>query len=771
MRHQEISGLTEALFENTTLCLALLDHDFHFIRVSQSYAHAWQKQMEDFPGHSIFAFLTSNVKSIFTDVRLSKIAHRALGSPFIFPDYPERDVTCRDWTLEPIIDASGAISFFVLVLHDATNLTQAKHSQEYIKPDTAQAIRLLDATRDGLFIFEDETLLFAYVNQGAIQQTGYSREELLRMTPLDLKPNFDHMTFRSLLEPLTLGLVPIVSFETLHQHKDGHLIPVEINLQCVLLTGAPPRFIAVVRDITERKQAEALLVAERNRLRQLLDSLYGFVAVLSLDAVIEDVNEAPLTLMGLTRDKVIGKCFWDIGWTKSEELRAIQTAIRSAGKGELVRADFTTCFPNVGDRIVDTVFSPMRNMDGHVINIVAFGVDITDRKSVEERLRHTSKLEAIGKLTGGIAHDFNNLLTVINGYSETILNTTSHENPLYRPMFEVNRAGKRAAALTQQLLAFSRQQVVRPYRLQLNHVITGLVTMLQRLIGEHIHLVTALDPDLDLITADPTQIEQVIVNLVVNARDAMPAGGMLTIETTNTQSVSNGPSVRLSVWDTGIGMDDNMLSHIFEPFYTSKPPGHGTGLGLAVVYGIVTQNGGRIRVESQPNQGSTFIMKFPSTPVEDTEKSEPQAPQPAQNLHGQETILLVDDDDAVRRYLTQALSSYDYHILEAASPNEALQQANQHLRKINLLITDMVMPGMNGQQLVTQILSQNSAIKVLGISGYTDTGKPLHDQGQHPMHFLEKPFKPNDFAHMVRHILDEATHPASDDCFSHMRPS
>jgi CheY-like chemotaxis protein len=294
------------------------------------------------------------------------------------------------------------------------------------------------------------------------------------------------------------------------------------------------------------------------------------------------------------------------------------------------------------------------------------------------------------------------------------------------------------------------------------------------LIGEQIRFETSLDPNLHPINIHPAQIDQVIVNLVVNARDAMPDGGTLTLETANADSISKGPSVRLTVRDTGMGIDDTMLQHIFEPFYTTKAVGHGTGLGLAVVYGIVTQNGGRIRVQSRANQGSAFIIKFPSAAVKTVETmlAPAKVEQPAMDLASRgETILLVEDDDAVRRYLMHTLATHRYHVLEAHSPDEALQQAQRVGHEIQLLVTDMVMPGMNGQQLITRISEQNPSIKVLLISGYTDTIASPHDQAGHPVHFLEKPFKPNDFACMVRHILDEAMHPAHPDCIKSVSSS
>jgi len=362
---------------------------------------------------------------------------------------------------------------------------------------------------------------------------------------------------------------------------------------------------------------------------------------------------------------------------------------------------------------------------------------------------------------------------VIKGYNEMMLRSIAPMNPLHTSLLEVKGAAERAAALTQQLLTFSRQQVVQPQILQLNGVITGLSSMLQRLIGEQIHLVTALEPDLDSINIDPIQIEQVIINLAVNARDAMPSGGTLTIETANIDSIATGPSVRLIIRDTGVGIDDSTLPHIFEPFYTTKPVGHGTGLGLAVVYGIVTQNGGRIRVRSQVNQGSTFIIKFPSaggSPVETDVAPAKQENQPIPSTHQGETILVTEDDDAVRRYLKHTLATYNYQVLEAASPDEALQQANQFGRKIQLLVSDMVMPGMNGQELAARILDLNPSIKVLLISGYTDTMEAPHDQAGSPIHFLDKPFTPHTFTHMVRHILNEGAHPACHDCLNGAKP-
>jgi PAS domain S-box-containing protein len=394
-------------------------------------------------------------------------------------------------------------------------------------------------------------------------------------------------------------------------------------------------------------------------------------------------------------------------------------------------------------------------------------LDSSRRQQREAALRtqlwQAQKLEAIGRLAGGIAHDFNNLLMVITGYSTALLQHLKADSPLRRYPVEIQKAGDRAAALTQQLLAFSRRQVLEPRVLSLNDCVTSMGTMLRRLIGEHIRLVTALDRGLGCVKADQAQIEQVLMNLVLNARDAMPDGGTLTITTTNVElapglaqplgDVPPGPYVTLVVADTGHGMDAETQAHIFEPFFTTKEQGQGTGLGLASVYGIVTQSGGAIAVHSAPGQGTTFTIYLPRVSGQPARlaPSEPAA----EPVKGTETVLLVEDEDSVRRLLGEALKSAGYRVLEAGNGDEALAISAGHEGPIHLLLTDVVMPGMSGRALADQLIPQRPSMKVLYMSGYTNDAIAHHGVLEPGMALLQKPFTPVTLMAKIREVLNQ----------------
>jgi len=385
-----------------------------------------------------------------------------------------------------------------------------------------------------------------------------------------------------------------------------------------------------------------------------------------------------------------------------------------------------------------------------------------ERKRLEEQFRQAQKIESIGQLTGGIAHDFNNLLTVIMGYSELMLNSLPSDAPLRDHVEQIKEAGKRASLLTQQLLAFSRKQVLQPRVLDLNAVLTNLDRMLQRLIGEDINLVTVPAPGLGRVHADPGQIEQVIMNLAVNARDAMPQGGKLTIETANVElddayahehiSVKPGPYVMVAVSDTGCGMDTETKARLFEPFFTTKEPGKGTGLGLSTVYGIVKQSDGNIWVYSEPGRGTTFKIYLPV--VEGmVETVEPGAVH-TKSVRGSETILLVEDENSVRRLAHSILRANGYTVLEARQSKEALLLSGQHEGPIHLMVTDIVMPGMSGRDLAERLKPSRPNMQVLFMSGYTDKAIVHHGELDPGTAFLQKPFTPEALARKVREVLD-----------------
>lgn len=414
-------------------------------------------------------------------------------------------------------------------------------------------------------------------------------------------------------------------------------------------------------------------------------------------------------------------------------------------------------------KILESTSSTIRSQEGDVEKLVIVNRDVTERRQLEEQFRQAQKMEAVGRLSGGVAHDFNNLLGVIIGYAEFLQDRLEKDDPLRGSVDEIVKAGQRAASLTRQLLAFSRQQVLDPKVLDLNAVVTDMGKLLRRLIGEDVALTTQLDPALGRVKADQGQLEQVIMNLAVNARDAMPEGGKLTIRTANTAMdetfvrrypypVKPGPYVLLTVTDTGVGMDSDTKARAFEPFFTTKEKGKGTGLGLSTVYGVVKQSGGYIEIHSVPSAGTTFQIYLP--PVDDPVKTERGSTPHAHALHAKETILLVEDEDSLRTVTRDTLVKFGYKVLEARNGNEGLQASRAHAGPIDLLLTDIVMPGMGGRELAREVVKQRPETRVVYMSGYT--GQSVGEQGpvDPGSFFLLKPFSREKLARKVREALD-----------------
>ncbi len=390
--------------------------------------------------------------------------------------------------------------------------------------------------------------------------------------------------------------------------------------------------------------------------------------------------------------------------------------------------------------------------------------DGSGRRQLEEQLRQAQKMEAVGMLAGGIAHDFNNLITIINGYSQMVLGNLLANDENRSSVEQIMKAGERAAELTRQLLTFSRRQVARPKALDLNTVVASTAVMLRRLIGEHIELRIVEGPDLGKVHADPGQLEHVILNLAVNSRDAMPNGGTLILETQNVEmeepcagsnvKIAPGRYVMLAVTDTGTGMDEQTRSHLFEPFFTTKAQGHGTGLGLSTAYGIVKQSNGEIVIYSEPEQGTCVKIYFPAVAEAAVEDPGENIPEPV--LSGTETILLVEDEEAVRKLVRRTLEQQGYKMVVAASGTEALELAQNHPGRIQLVITDVVMPQMGGQQLAGRLKALRPDIQVLYVSGYTESAVVSNGSLAKGDTFLQKPFTPLALMRCVRGLLDKA---------------
>jgi len=453
-----------------------------------------------------------------------------------------------------------------------------------------------------------------------------------------------------------------------------------------------------------------------------------------------------------------------------DDRAAVQLALNEAVRtGGPYICDHRALLPDGTVRFMHGLGEVVKDDDGKPIRIIGTTQDVTEAERAEEalrrseeQLRQSQKMEAVGRLAGGVAHDFNNLLTVITGYSAMTLNTMTKENPVRKNVEEIQAATERASSLTGQLLAFSRKQVLQPRVINLNETVSGMEKMLRRLIGEDIELCTLFDPELSHVKADPGQLEQVVLNLAVNARDAMPRGGKLTIQTSNVcldqktrfrnRELNVGEYVMLAITDTGVGMTEDVKSHLFEPFFTTKGLGRGTGLGLATCYGIICQSDGDIRVYSEPNCGTTFKIYLPRVDAPTTNTNGNNDPDTLPE--GNESILIVEDEVAVRRLAATVLRTSGYRVQEARDGIEAyaLIQANQ---PFDLVITDVIMPKMSGKELYDQIKATAPRIKVLFMSGYTDDALAHHGVLGPELSFLEKPFSPSRLAQKVREVIDK----------------
>jgi PAS domain S-box-containing protein len=536
-------------------------------------------------------------------------------------------------------------------------------------------------------------------------------------------------------------------------------------------TGRPVRLIGAVLDITGRKQAEEALRQANDRLQVIIQS--SPLAILSLDAagIVQMWNPAAERVFGWTAEEVTGLPLPGVPEGKEEEFGDLR---RRVLQGESVTGVELVRRRKDGAAVTVNLFAaPLHEADGRITGILGLVEDVTGVKRLEQQFLQAQKMEAVGQLAGGVAHDFNNLLTVILGSTELLLEILPSDHPGREDAEETRKAALRAADLTRQLLAFSRQQVLAPRVLNLNDVVASMDRMLQRSIGDDVELRTVLAQDLGAVRADPGQLEQVIVNLAVNARDAMPRGGKLTIETANVALdeayveahtvVVPGAYVMLAVSDTGTGMDAATQARAFEPFFTTKPKGKGTGLGLATAYGIVKQSGGYVWVYSEPGRGTTFEIYLPriDAPVE---RASPD-PVITASLRGSETILLVEDQEEVRGLIRKMLEARGYPVLVAASGLEALhlareletlRLAEQHRQTIDLLVTDVVMPGMSGRDVALLLAPAFPKMKVLYLSGYTDESIVHHGVLEPGIAFLQKPFTSEALARKVRDVLDSS---------------
>jgi PAS domain S-box-containing protein len=589
---------------------------------------------------------------------------------------------------------------------------------------------------------------------------GYAPAELVGRSLPALFAEEDRASLRAFLDRCLERLGVSQSWEGWQLRKDGSRLRVRETGRAVRPGDGPPEVLLAGEDIMEREHAEAVRRASEARFRALVEHGLDLIAILDERGVHLYASPSYEMVLGYTPQEMVGTNAFD--FIHPDDVAALQSVLSPERLGQGSKP-----VPPVRVRHRDgswrTIVGTVTDMRGEpaVGGIIANGSDVTEQIQLEAQLRQAQKMDAVGRLAGGVAHDFNNLLTVISGYSDFILAASPPGDDRRADAEEIRRAADRAAQLTQQLLAFSRKQVLHPQVLDLNAVVGEASRMLRRLIGEDIRLELQLAPDAGAVRIDAGQLQQVLMNLAVNARDAMPLGGSLAIATVPVSVTREEPAlpeplepgdyVRLAVSDTGAGMTPEVQARAFEPFFTTKEMGKGTGLGLSTVYGVVTQSRGRLRVVSAPGRGTTLEIFLPR--VERPDAAAALAPRVAEK-GGVETILLVEDDAMLRRLSESALGRAGYRVLAAADAAEALRLAREHDGEIDLVVTDVVMPGMPGPELVARLEATRPDLRVLYVSGYTDHAALRKGVSERSVSFLAKPFGLEALARRVRELLD-----------------
>jgi len=592
---------------------------------------------------------------------------------------------------------------------------------------------------------------------------GYSPEELKSSTGIEqIHPDDREHVKRAAEEARKTGIGRLLEYRI--QHKDGTWRVLESTSSVVKnAEGQPEKLIIVNRDISDRKRAsEALSLSEASFRSVVENAPYGIYRANASGKFLR-VNPALQKMLGYETQEELSHAnlATDIYADAQEHRRANDLFAGSKGfdvEVEWKRKDGTPLKARCSGRLIE---SERGNNHGEA-NFEVFVEDVTEKRVLEQQLHMAVKMEAVGRLSGGIAHDFNNLLGVIIGYAQVMKRKLKSGEDLFEYAEEIEKAGQRAASLTRQLLAFSRQQVLAPAILNLNALISDMGKMIHRLIGEDIELVMKLDPAIGSVKADHGQIEQVVMNLAVNARDAMPNGGKLALETTTAtfdQAYTRqhpgskaGSQVMFSVSDTGMGMSAETLIHIFEPFFTTKELGKGTGLGLATVYGVVKQSGGYISVNSEIGHGSSFKVYLPLI-QEAIVVAEDPAPA-SDSFRGTETVMVVEDAEALRKLTVTLLEEHGYQVVSAANGSEALELAQKFSRGIDLLLTDVIMPGLGGHALAQRFEVLRPGLKVLYMSGYTDSSIGQHGVLEPGISLLHKPFTEEELVRKIREVLD-----------------
>ena len=744
MKHPLRILMVEESPDDASLIVRRLQRDFSPSYERVEDARGMQEALEKGGWHIIICDL---VLSRFSGIAALELLHRSgMDIPFIMVSgqigeeaaVEAMRAGAHDYLLKQ--NLSRLVPAIKRELKEAVVRRERKLAEEALAATESRFRTLVEQSLVGIFLLLDD--IISYVNPKFAEIFGYRPEELIeRTTLLDLAPLGEKERLqKEFLLPLKTEAESVHFFFN-GRRADGASIDLELKGARTRLNGNPA-IIGTLLDITGAKRAEA----ELNKLWHAVEQSPVSVVITDPEGRIEYVNPKCLQVTGYSADELIGQTprLLKSGAMETGFYRDLWQTVKSGREwhGELQNRKKN------GELFWESAsISAVKNSEGRVTHLIAVKEDITARKEAIEQLRQVQKMEAVGQLAGGVAHDFNNLLTVINGYSTLLIRSLDKESTMRREAEQILRAGECAAGLTRQLLSFSRRQVLEPKVIDVNQQVRSVQKMLGRLIGEHISLQTVLDQKIGLTRIDPGQLEQVVINLVVNARDASRTGGVIAIETANCELDASftrrnpgsqlGSYVRLSVVDHGLGMTDEVKQRLFEPFFTTKELGRGTGLGLATVYGIVKQSGGYIEVISRPGEGARFNVYLPRV-FQEIERGGRQGIEDQQQ--GNQTILVVEDEPGVLNLVVHTLKKRGFNVVETTDPGYGVTLFEEHQDEIDMLLTDVVMPFMSGPTLAKLLTQKKPELKVLFMSGHADNRLGLENELEEDVRFLSKPF-------------------------------
>ncbi|MCF8144244.1 MAG: PAS domain S-box protein [Deltaproteobacteria bacterium] len=785
MVETQIDQIFEDIVETIRDPFLVLDSDLKVISANRSFIDSFKVTREETLGNFIY-----DLGNKQWDIpKLRELLETILPQQTVFDNYEvEHDFATIGRRImllnaRQVERAVGKERIILLAIEDITERKKIEDGLEKTRKELAIikktadeasefAESVINTVREPL-ISLDQDLRVVTVSRSFYEFFKVKPEETVGQLIYDLgNKQWDIPKLRELLETILPQETTFDNYEVEHDFATIGRRTMLLNARQIEQAMGRERIILLaIEDITERRQLEDLLAESAGQTIKESEERYRIIFEGAAEGILvadmetqrfKYCNPAICEMLGYSEEELIELDVTDIH--PKESLDHVLADFETQARGDKHLSPSIPCLRKDGSVFYADVQTTPGIIDGLECN-VGFFTDVTKRRQIEAQLRQAQKMEAIGTLAGGVAHDFNNILTTIIGYADLMLMDIDTEKPLTEEIKEIKIAGERAAALTRQLLAFSRKQIVQPEILDLNKLLTGIEKMLVRLIGEDIEILMIQESALWKVEIDPGQMEQVIMNLAVNAKDAMPLGGKLTIETANMDLNDNhfdehgivekqtGSYVVLTVSDTGIGMDKGVQEYIFDPFYTTKEKGKGTGLGLSTIYGIVKQNNGFIWVYSEPGQGSTFKIYLPR--VKRDIKAEKKEQPPVENLRGSETVLIVEDDNSIRKLAQKSLQPHGYRVLVAENGEDALRTSKEHGGPIDLIVTDVVMPKMSGKETAERLQALHPQMKVIYMSGYTDDAIVRHGVLAPGLNFLEKPFSPGGLARKVREVLDK----------------